>query len=468
MALSLTITKQRNLNWLLAILFLPLVLSYVLPLLFYRIPIRLAATNAVVEFAGGEILYATMVWVIWIGIAVITPLLLSRIKPSIGNERPWSLTTLWRGFVVLSVISGLISPLRYFFSFHSGIEQLLQQLSFAPVVAVVLGIRVMQDINLFNERRRLRKLLGGVLLLSLNSANALVLPVLMGRAAPAIYAGLAILYGVHSLKIERKKLIAIWLVFFTLAGLALAYKSNFRTSGFGSIFGHHGQYIRIPIMDVLHGRIREAYRQQTDGRSFDVGKLLSLAEDYSSYDINYYDRIRFFSSDDGIPEKAKYLIAKTLSRVNHLGELAYVIRTTPDPVPYLHGSTYYPLLFKPIPRLFWEDKPEDNSGQIFGHRYGLLNPTDTATSANMGVVIEAWINGGWTVLVLSSFAFGMLIYLAWRYLLGESGEIGNIVLGTVFIVSGVTTESSMNLVAGGILYGVLVWWVMEHIIRTKL
>ena len=86
----------------------------------------------------------------------------------------------------------------------------------------------------------------------------------------------------------------------------------------------------------------------------------------------------------------------------------------------------------------------------------------------MGVVIEAWINGGWTVLVLSSFAFGMLIYLAWRYLLGESGEIGNIVLGTVFIVSGVTTESSMNLVAGGILYGVLVWWVMEHIIRTKL
>ena len=70
MALSLTITKQRNLNWLLAILFCLCSFIICAPLLFYRIPIRLAATNAVVELAGGET-SATMVWVIWIGIAVI-------------------------------------------------------------------------------------------------------------------------------------------------------------------------------------------------------------------------------------------------------------------------------------------------------------------------------------------------------------------------------------------------------------
>ena len=230
--------------------------------------------------------------------------------------------------------------------------------------------------------------------------------------------------------------------------------------------------------------------RQRDAKLFDAGKTLSLEDHhssnssahksesteeyyflnpskYSNYDLNYQG-IRFFSPDDDIPEKAKYLVAKTINRINHLGDLANAIRTTPDSIPYLNGATYYPLLFKPIPRLFWKDKPEDNSGQVYGHRYGVLHSTDKTTSANMGVVIEAWINGGWTVLVLSAFAFGILIYLVWRYLIGESGEIGNIVLGTVLVASGLATESSMNLVMGGMLYSILVWWVMEHIIRTKL
>ena len=500
--------KQPNLNWLM-ILFLPLILSFTLPLLFYQFPIQHYVFNRKVEFTSSDILHATIVWVTWIGIAVTTPLLLSRIKNSNGSERHWSLPTIWRGFVVLSVICILISPLQYFFSFNSGIEQLLQQLSFAPVVAVVVGIRAIQDINSSDERQRHLRLLVCVLLLSLNSAIALVLPVLMGRAAPAVYAGIAILYGLHALKIERKRQIAIWLVFVMFAGLAMSFKSNFRTSSLGSAFWYHGQYIRIPIKDVLNLGMLEAHkkawlkkvdsyhfqeheatshvrqdeatshvRQEVDKlvdgyNNFYAPKSLSLADDsqiifnYTNFDLNYQS-IRFISENYYIPEKVKYLVAKTLNRINHLGDLTIAIKLTPDSIPYLNGSTYYPLLFKPIPRLLWKDKPEDNSGQIYGHRYGALAPTDMTTSANMGVVIEAWINGGWLVLVLSSFTFGIMIYLVWRNLIGESGEIGNIVLGTVFVASGLATESSMNLVMGGMFYVVLVWWFIEYNIRTKL
>lgn len=503
--------KQRNLNWLMMIMFLPLFLSFSLPLLFYSFPITYRFFNQDIKLASGDILYATMVWVAWICIAVITPLLLSRIKNSIGSERPWSLGTIWRGFIVLAVVGVLISPLQYFFTFNSGIEQLLQQLSFAPVVAVVVGIRAMQYINFTEGRQRLLMQHCGVLLLGLNSVIAIVLPVFMGKASPTVYAGLAILYGVHALKIGKKKQIAIWLVFVMVAGLAIAFKNSFRTNSFGSLFWYQGEYIRIPITDVMNLGIQEAYKiawkkkedayilrahkeeqriLQTDGIIFDAEKSFSLGDDASSnsyankplsaddyYYLNpseyykqdpNYNNIRFFSPDDNIPDKFKYLVAKSISRINHLGDLANAIRTTPDSIPYLYGSTYYPLLFKPIPRLFWKDKPEDNSGQVYGHRYGVLHSTDKTTSANMGVVIEAWINGGWTVLVLSAFAFGILIYLVWRYLIGESGEIGNIVLGTVLVASGLATESSMNLVMGGMLYSILVWWVMEHIIRTKL
>jgi len=474
--LTSTILKQCNLNWLM-ILFLPLILSFTLPLLFYRFPIQFNTLSQTVKFTSSDILYASMVWAAWIGIAVITPLLLSQIKDSKGSERRWSLVTIWRGFIVLSVVGVFISPLQYFFSFNIGAEQLLQQLSFAPVVALVVGIRAMQDINLSDQRRRLLTLLVGVLLLSLNFAIALLLPVLMGRASPAVYAGVAILYGLHALKIGRKKQIAILLVFVMFAGLAVAFKSNFRTSSFGSKFWYNGQYIRIPITDVLNVGIQEAHKNawlkkkesyylQAHEAASQIPQKDYISQ-YHNYDPNYRS-VSLFGLDDHIPEEVKYLVAKTLSRINHLGDLANVIRMTPDSIPYLNGSTYYPLLFKPIPRLFWKDKPEDNSGQIYGHRYGVLSPTDKTTSANMGIVIEAWINGGWMVLVLSSFTFGTMIYLVWRNLIGESGEIGNIVLGTVFVVSGLATESSMNLVMGGMFYVVLVWWFIEYNIRTKL
>lgn len=90
-------------------------------------------------------------------------------------------------------------------------------------------------------------------------------------------------------------------------------------------------------------------------------------------------------------------------RIGHYGLVAHtlVVRDTPDSVPYLYGESLYQFLWALVPRALYPDKPTEDWGQRFGHRYGLLAPADTYTSFNMPEITEAYANGGiWLVLVL--------------------------------------------------------------------
>lgn len=465
--IRLPAVTRRNLYFILIIVALPLVLSFGLPLILYGVPIRLQVLDEAVQLTGSEILHATAVWVTWVAIAVLTPLVLSRFAPCTTYERHWRPSSLLRGYVILSLGGAVVAPAMYLVRFPGGIEQLFHQLSLAPMVAAVLGIQVLRDLPQSNLARQPWVIPGVILLLVLNLANAIILPVLFGRAAPAVFAGLGILFGLYMLRISAKKLVVGWMIFLLLTGLFMTYRGNFRTSGLGSIFWSQGE-IRPTLADAFQGRALDMYRRALSKSDLTPGKTLRLEFDpnFPKSDINFRN-IWIFPDDESF-DKVRYPVAKILYRINYLGELAYAIRVTPEVIPYLNGTTYLPLLFKPIPRFLWADKPVDNSGQLYGHRYGRIAPTDKATSANMGVVIEAWINGGWLAVVLSSLAFGILIYFAWRLLIGESTNTGNVLLATVFLVTAVGTESSMNLVMGGMLYTALVWWVIEHLIRTRL
>lgn len=465
--------RSYHLAWFLFILFIPLVMSFLLPSLFYNIPVKFRTHDiaigviAAVELGAIDIFRATAVWVTWASIAIIVPILLS--DTAKAKARNWSVIALWRSFVVFSSVGSAISLASYFLSLGGGVEQIFRQLSFSPAVATILGIKVLQERRFFEESRRRAIVCTSVVLLAVDVIATVVVPILLGKAAPAIYAGLAILYGLLVLRVGWKHQVFVWVVYVIFCVFALAYKDNFRTSWVGNIFWQEGKSIRLPVDDLFRYGVKEAYAKQTGNRKeMTLGAPLDLSYNgrpkFSYYDLNYYN-IRFLSSEEEYMG-LRLAFARSLNRISHLGDLANAIRVTPDVVPYLAGATYYPLLFKPIPRFLWKDKPEENSGQIYGHRYKVLDPSDKTTSANLSVVTEAWINGGWTVVVLSAFAFGLLIHLIWGYMIGEASGVGNVVLGMVFISSGTATESSMNLVAGGILYGIIVWWFIDYVIRT--
>ena len=68
-----------------------------------------------------------------------------------------------------------------------------------------------------------------------------------------------------------------------------------------------------------------------------------------------------------------------------------------------------------IPRVFWENKPSDDLGNVFGKRYKVLSSTNTATSWNMPVLNEFYVNFGPIGVAVGMFMLGVLFKTTTRY-----------------------------------------------------
>src|SRR5262249_48648724 len=85
-----------------------------------------------------------------------------------------------------------------------------------------------------------------------------------------------------------------------------------------------------------------------------------------------------------------------------------LIQGTPHPAPYLDGGTYKPLLSKLIPRAVYPEKPQEVSGQAFGHRYGLIANGNFSTTVNLPQLVEGYANFGPFGVIAAMFLIGLL------------------------------------------------------------
>ena len=132
--------------------------------------------------------------------------------------------------------------------------------------------------------------------------------------------------------------------------------------------------------------------------------------------------------------------------------LADVLHDTPQIVPYWNGATYYPLLFKPVPRALFPDKPEEITGQTFGHRYGLLNQSNFETSYNLPQLIEGYINFGLPGVVITMLLFGVLYRLVQLIFIHPNMGFGALVSGIYLSVKLLQIESATSLVLGDLIW----------------
>ena len=72
------------------------------------------------------------------------------------------------------------------------------------------------------------------------------------------------------------------------------------------------------------------------------------------------------------------------------------------------GETYLSLFTKFIPRLIWKEKPQENWGNKWGHRYGYLGAGNVSTSYNLHWLPEMYMNFGVYGVVGVSMLVGML------------------------------------------------------------
>lgn len=107
----------------------------------------------------------------------------------------------------------------------------------------------------------------------------------------------------------------------------------------------------------------------------------------------------------------KFLENKTYTdntnRLFHsINSLNIISKLTPEIIPFYQGQSYETIYTKFIPRDFWKNKPNDNQGNFWGHRYRVLNPSDNETSWNFPVLNEFYANFGMLGVLLGMFLLG--------------------------------------------------------------
>jgi hypothetical protein len=132
-----------------------------------------------------------------------------------------------------------------------------------------------------------------------------------------------------------------------------------------------------------------------------------------------------------------------------------VIADTPAMVPFWQGESYYPILFKPIPRFIMPDKPEELSGSWFGHRYGLITIENVSTSINLPQIVELYGNFALIGVIAGMFAFGLIYRLLIDMYVHPGMGLGALV-GVVYVSSKlIDVGSSASLVLGEIPWSIV-------------
>jgi hypothetical protein len=139
-----------------------------------------------------------------------------------------------------------------------------------------------------------------------------------------------------------------------------------------------------------------------------------------------------------------------MDRLNGLSTLATTIEFTPAAIPFWGGETYRPLVEKAIPRFFYAGKLDENAGQVFGHRYGLLSTQDESTSYNLSQLVEAYINFGLWGVIIVMFLIGGFYSLSQQIFVHPAMGMGALVGGAYVMSSWLNIECNASLVLGGL------------------
>ncbi len=154
-----------------------------------------------------------------------------------------------------------------------------------------------------------------------------------------------------------------------------------------------------------------------------------------------------------------------MDRLNYLPTLAKTLELTPAVVPFWNGETYRLIWFKFIPRFVYPTKPEENFGQAFGHRYGLLNPDDNLTSYNLSQLVEAYANFGSLGAIIIMFVTGLFYRVGHDIFVHPSMGMGAFVAAAYIISRWFNIESNTSLVLGGLPVAVAFVFCLHSTIR---
>jgi hypothetical protein len=145
------------------------------------------------------------------------------------------------------------------------------------------------------------------------------------------------------------------------------------------------------------------------------------------------------------------VIRPFVSRTAYIAVFSKVVEDTPERVPYWNGETYLPLFTSYIPRIFWPDKPNQLTGNQFGHRYGFLDTNDFFTSINFPWIVEMYANfGNLGVLIGMPLVGSFLAFLDRKFNQAGMNSL-ELVFGNTILFVLIYQESNFSLMVGATL-----------------
>ena len=88
--------------------------------------------------------------------------------------------------------------------------------------------------------------------------------------------------------------------------------------------------------------------------------------------------------------------------------LQRTIDLTPNAVKFLNGLSYESIIYKPIPRFIYKNKPREEWGNAYGKLYKILNAEDFSTSWNFPILSEFYSNFGFKGVIFGMLILGLL------------------------------------------------------------
>jgi len=449
----------------------PIALGYFAPLLLYRLPLVLHLYDMVRPYdhmatvGASAVARAAAVCVVWFGVAagvIIWPF-------GRGNPMPrvWTSRSLWRGFLALSIVGSVVSIAHLLVKAPAALEDLVHQLALAPAVAVVLGMYLLRDMPC--SGRAARKAFVTRVLVAFSLMVAIVPPLLLAQVVPAALSAIAMLYGWYVIgwPWRRQAIAALGLGALVVAGIPV--REMLRDAVYG-----HAAHQRIDLPGASRSSSPPprvggtSAPSRTEGVSIagSVQRLLAAGvaqQKTPCAQLGAEIRLPLLSGPLRVVECGFEL---AIDRFNRFSDLAYTVQETPARVPYANGATYYPLIGALVPRLLWPAKPVDDSGQFYGHRYGFIHPLNRTESTNLSIVSEAWLNDGWVTVVLSALFVGIVLRLIWRGWIGPHAAFGNVLIGMAVVRTAADGDSDLSLVMGGVIHALLIYWVLDVLIRA--
>ena len=180
------------------------------------------------------------------------------------------------------------------------------------------------------------------------------------------------------------------------------------------------------------------------------------------------EKSMFFAEMAFADRESPYLGYKfATTRLAHILPFAHVVDLTPKTVPYWMGKTYQTLLWMPIPRIIYPDKPTKVLGQTFGHRYGLLHHSDYTTSYNFPQLVEMYANFGVMGVIIGMFIIGIIYRAIYEMLCHPKAGEGGILIGLFIFMGLVNIESDFSLVFGAVIYHIILLAIIMRLIRSR-